>query len=631
MFLSRRLLLAALPLALILDGCAPPGPKKETRPATVSSDAATGADGFSLKSGDRVVFYGDSITDQRLYTTFAETFVVTRFPGMDVTFTHSGWGGDRVGGGGGGGIDERLKRDVLNYNPTMVTIMLGMNDGRYRAFDQTIFDVYANGYRNIVKQLKQKAPGAQITAIQPSPYDDVTRKPGFPGGYNAVLLRYADFLAELAKEENLKLADLNRPVVEALRKAYADDPKLAEEILPDRVHPRASGHLLMAEQLLKAWGAPALVSAVELDAAASSVASSQNTTISKPVFGERITWTQKDKALPMPLDLSDPATALAVRSSDFLEALNRQMVTVRGLKSGPYTLLVDGFVAGSFDAEALATGVNLATVQTPMWEQAMRVHNLTLQRANAHNTRWRSVQVPFMDEAPKETENAMAALDKLRDQLRGMQRAVAQPLEHHFELIPGDSGVQPIFNGKNLDGWHISKTSPHGTTPIWKVTDGVLIGAQDRPGEGGILLTDKKYKNFEITMEIKPDFSCDGGLFLRSTEKGEAYQVMLDYLDGGSIGGIYGEGIQGVKGVSPKWRPYWKGGGWNHLRARIEGDTPRIRVWLNGIQITDWTDSANHLPEGATDGHIAVQVHRGSRWLPGGEHRFRNISVRELP
>jgi hypothetical protein len=35
---------------------------------------------FYLKDGDRVVFYGDSISEQRLYPTFAETYVVTRFP-----------------------------------------------------------------------------------------------------------------------------------------------------------------------------------------------------------------------------------------------------------------------------------------------------------------------------------------------------------------------------------------------------------------------------------------------------------------------------------------------------------------------------------------------------------------------
>jgi len=54
---------------------------------------------FYLKPGDRVVFYGDSITDQRLYTTYIESYCVSRFPNDHFTFIHSGWGGDRVTGG----------------------------------------------------------------------------------------------------------------------------------------------------------------------------------------------------------------------------------------------------------------------------------------------------------------------------------------------------------------------------------------------------------------------------------------------------------------------------------------------------------------------------------------------------
>src|ERR1700732_4864026 len=90
---------------------------------------------FYLKDGDTVVFYGDSITDQRLYTIFTEAYVVTRFPKLNVRFVHSGWPGDQVDGGAGGPIDVRLARDVVAYHPSVITIMLGMNDGRYRAFD----------------------------------------------------------------------------------------------------------------------------------------------------------------------------------------------------------------------------------------------------------------------------------------------------------------------------------------------------------------------------------------------------------------------------------------------------------------------------------------------------------------
>src|SRR6266550_5155028 len=281
------------------------------------------AENFALKDSDRVVFYGDSITDQRLYTTFTETYVLTRFPKLDVSFVHSGWGGDRVTGGGGGLIDLRLRRDVFAYKPTVMTIMLGMNDGSYRTFDEKIFDTYATGYQHIIDSVKKELPGIRITVIQPSPFDDVTQPPKFDGGYNAVLLRYSQFVRELADREKLNVADLNAPVVAALEKAKATDAELAKKIIPDRVHPGPGGHLLMAAELLKSWHAPALVCAVEIDASSKKVADARKTGVSELKTGDEISWTQFDEALPIPVDLNDPIVALAVKSSDFIQTLDQ--------------------------------------------------------------------------------------------------------------------------------------------------------------------------------------------------------------------------------------------------------------------------------------------------------------------
>jgi lysophospholipase L1-like esterase len=586
---------------------------------------------FHLRDGDRVVFFGDSITDQRLYTTFAETYAVTRFPRRNVTFVHSGWGGDRVTGGAGGGIQQRLTRDVFPYKPSVVTIMLGMNDGRVRAFNDELFTLYSRGYKEIIKQLKAADAGTRITAIQPSPYDDVTRAPGFPGGYNGVLLRYSDFVQELGKSESLTVADLNRPVTAMLAKAKAASAELAPKIIPDRVHPGPAGHLIMAAALLKAWNAPATVSVVEIDAKAKGVTGYESASVVNVSFGAGVKWTQTDEALPMPVDMRDPVMALAVRSSDFEETLNRQVVKVTGLAAGKYTLRIDGSEVVTKTAAEWAQGVNIALLQTPMWEQAARVHALTLKRTSIHQARWRTVQVPLESDELTEAGGAMAALDKLTAELTAKQRAMAQPKPHVFELVPGESQFRPVFNGTDLTGWHISQVNHHGKTSGWVVERGAITGTQDRPGHGGILLTDRKYKNFEISLEINPDYGCDSGLFLRATEKGEAYQVLLDYLDGGAVGGVYGERLKDVKTFVPAWREWYKRGEWNHLRARIEGDAPHIQVWMNGIKITDWRDTANHLPDGATDGMVAVQVHAGSRWVPGGKHRFRNIQIRELP
>jgi len=400
--------------------------------ALVLSGMAAAQD-FSLKNGDTVVFYGDSITDQRLYTTFAETYVLTRFPALRVNFVHSGWGGDRVSGGGGGPIDVRLRRDVIAYRPTVMTIMLGMNDGRYRTFDEAIFREYSSGYEKIIRDMKAALPDVRITAIQPSPYDDATRPPTFAGGYNAVLVRYSQFVKGLADREHLAVADLNAPVVAMLEKAHAQNAALSEKIIPDRVHPGPGGHVIMAEALLKSWNAPALVSDVTIDAQSRTATRSENAEVTAVDNANGLRWQERERALPMPVEWKDEVVALAVRSSDFLAALDQQRLRVNGLASGNYTLKIDGETVGAFTAAQFGEGINLAEYATPMAKQAADVHKLTLQHNSIHFARWRMVQVP-LDGQGFALASTETSLDSLEDQIVAAQRVAAQPKVHQYEV-----------------------------------------------------------------------------------------------------------------------------------------------------------------------------------------------------
>ena len=405
-----------------------------TSPALAADDKP-----FALKNGDRVVFFGDSITDQRLYTTFIETYVVTRFPKMDVTFVHSGWSGDRVTGGGGGPIDTRLERDVFSYKPTVVTVMLGMNDAGVRAFDDKIFETYAKGYEHIVESVKEHIPGVRMTLVRPSPYDDVTREPKFDGGYNAVLVRYGDFIEKLAKKHDLDVADLNGPVVEATKKAFASDPKDAEKLNPDRIHPGLGGQLLMAAALLKDWHAPALVSRTEvkIEGDVLVVKGSHTNFEESSLSGGLPSWTQRDFVLPFPINLKDPVVDLAVRSSSVVQDLDEQPLKVIGLADGEYVLKIDGAAVGTFTSTQFEKGVNLAVLPTPMARQAAEVHQLTLAHNDLHWTRWRQLQVP-LEKAEGKTratlDAAIKALDGREAQLVRLQRLRAQPVMHRFEM-----------------------------------------------------------------------------------------------------------------------------------------------------------------------------------------------------
>lgn len=99
-----------------------------------------------------------------------------------------------------------------------------------------------------------------------------------------------------------------------------------------------------------------------------------------------------------------------------------------------------------------------------------------------------------------------------------------------------ESGFVPIFDGRTLDGWHKNpQRIGHGTGGHWFVEDGAITGEQDPPGSGngGILLTDKQYGNFELRIDLKPDWGVCSGLFLRSTDKGQCLQMMVDYHGAG--------------------------------------------------------------------------------------------------
>jgi hypothetical protein len=247
-----------------------------------------------------------------------------------------------------------------------------------------------------------------------------------------------------------------------------------------------------------------------------------------------------------------------------------------------------------------------------------------------------------------------------------------------------EEGFVSIFDGKTLNGWHTNpKPIVHGKGGHWEVESGAITGEQDPPGSGngGVLLTDQEYGDFELLLELNPDWGIDSGVFLHTNEQGVCFQVYCDYHDHGNIGWISTETTSGqkrmiirpfnlfgtldeqgkLKSLATKpderpvaWKPdylvysatpeqwlsTWKIGEWNTLRVRCVGEYPHITTWINNTKMAEFDGSTCPQPDYNKDeilkqlgrkGPIGLQVH-GTKgmWKKGSKCRWRNIRVKQL-
>jgi len=204
---------------------------------------------------------------------------------------------------------------------------------------------------------------------------------------------------------------------------------------------------------------------------------------------------------------------------------------------------------------------------------------------------------------------------------------------------PADSGGawQTLFDGATLTGWHNFKTP--GAAPVgWAVIDGEIV----RTGDGGDLVTDKQYANFELALEWKVLPKGNSGIIFRidpasevTYTSGPEMQVLDDdgHADGKSPLTSAGAGY----GLYPAPRGVVKPATqWNSARLLVNGN--HVEHWLNDVKVVeyelgspDWEqrvqDSKFKAWTGygrATRGFIALQDH-------GDRVAYRNIRIRELP
>lgn len=234
--------------------------------------SVTAADKALLDGVKRIVFLGDSITYGGGYVEILEAAFRIEHPERAVEFLNIGLPSETVSGlsepGHAGGqfprptVHERLDRVLAKAKPDLIVACYGMNCGMYYPLSDERFAKYREGIELLRK--KAAAAGAKVVHLTPPVFDSVPIKARtLPAGlveykqpfegYNTVLDRYSEWLLG-QRAQGWVVLDTHFPMAKFLAAGRAADPSF--KLAGDGVHINATGHWLIAREVLRAFDAP---------------------------------------------------------------------------------------------------------------------------------------------------------------------------------------------------------------------------------------------------------------------------------------------------------------------------------------------------------------------------------------
>jgi type 1 glutamine amidotransferase len=196
--------------------------------------------------------------------------------------------------------------------------------------------------------------------------------------------------------------------------------------------------------------------------------------------------------------------------------------------------------------------------------------------------------------------------------------ATPQSTAYHVSAQEAAEGFRPLFNGVNLDGWHLR--NPHGT-PSWSVQNGMLVNVVPPDEHGTDLVSDEQFRDFVVRYEFMVPKGSNSGFYLRGRHE---VQILDDYAAGkpapGGNGSLYNHTTASKFASKPP-------GEWQTAEVTMKGN--RVTVILNGQKIIDNVEINR-----PTGGELDRNVKAPGPFLLQGNHgsiAFRNLRVKPLP
>jgi lysophospholipase L1-like esterase len=408
---------------------------------------------FELKGGERIVFFGDSITQAGGYIADIEVFLLTRFPDRTFVMLNHGKSSETISGTSE--LDHhprrpdahlRFTRDVVAWRPDVVVACFGMNDGNYHPFEPERFSRYQAGIQRMIARTRDEAH-ARLVLLSPPPFDPYRRLVGDPEAaafgykfpavdYDQALERYSRWLLTLAGQDSRPtVVDIHGALGEHLRRRR--EGQVSFYLSGDAVHPGPTGHWLMAQALLLAWRAPSKVAEVRISAATEGPRVLAGAVERLACQGDGRLSFSWHTPLPLPIDPAWDGRSLELEQ--FTRGLNQYRMTIEGLPAARYRLLarVDGEPAEievtRLTRQQLEQGLDLTSLERfPTVSLARAVRTRVLNRRQTIDARWRSRIEHEASYRPEPSSAEFRGDDPAMVEIRGMCRQ----RDIHVQLVP---------------------------------------------------------------------------------------------------------------------------------------------------------------------------------------------------
>ena len=212
----------------------------------------------SLKENDTIVFLGDSITALGArpggYVTLTSEAIAKAYPELNIQVVGAGIGGHKVPN-----CQKRLDSDVLQKNPTIVMIYIGINDVWHwthpkvvaRGKKGTTPEVFESGLKDMIAKINDV--GARVILCTPTV---IGEKSDGSNSEDQMLDQYADISRKVAKETGSQMLDLRKAFIDYLKE---HNPEQADQgiLTKDTVHMNEEGNRFLSQLVLEALAVPA--------------------------------------------------------------------------------------------------------------------------------------------------------------------------------------------------------------------------------------------------------------------------------------------------------------------------------------------------------------------------------------